>query len=98
MRMTTRVWVVIFMINGKKTVDNSKIHAKIFKNIATQYEKEAADSADEREGTVRALGSGKLRATFVRPERSGRVLPIQSGQDAVTSAKQGGTARERPCA
>ena len=79
MRMTTRVWVVIFMINGKKTVDNSKIHAKIFKNIATQYEKEAAEDTRSEEGTVEALRWDTLRATFVRPERSGRGLPIQSG-------------------
>ena len=38
-----------------------------------------------------ALRWDTLRATFVRPERSGRALPIQGKQDAVTSAKQGGT-------
>ena len=41
-----------------------------------------------------ALRWDTLRATFVRPERSGRGLPIQGKQDAVTSAKQGGTVPE----
>ena len=48
------------------------------------------------EGTVGALRWDTLRATFVRPERSGRVLPIQGEEIAVTSAKQGGTARKAP--
>ena len=82
---------------------------KIFKNQLTipksvlkysrycnAIRKRSSPRHHERRRDSESLRWDTLRATFVRPERSGRVLPIQSSQDAVTSAKQGGTAQIAP--
>ena len=81
----------------QKSVDNSKIHAKIFTILQRNTKKKQSKTHGAR-GDSESPRRDRLRATFVRPARAGRVLPIQSDQDAVTSAKQGGTASNRPCA
>ena len=86
-----------------------KIEGKIYKNLLTiqkfmlkyavycnAIRKRSSPRHHERRRDSESLRWDQLRATFVRPARAGRVLPIQGKEIAVTSAKQGGTAQNAP--
>jgi hypothetical protein len=80
--------------NLEKAVDNSVICAKIICDIATRYEKEAAQDTMSEEGTVRAFGgircgplscglrdqdgSSRYRATKMLSLQRSRVVPRES--------------------
>ena len=95
-----RVMTLPYRAEGKIFKNQLTIPKSLLKysSYCNAIRKRSSPSHQERRRDSESLRWDTLRATFVRPERSGRALPIQSNEDAVTSAKQGGTARKRPCA
>ena len=61
---------------AKKSVDNFHKCVKISKILQSNTEKKRHMPSMSDEGTVRALGSGRLRATSVRPGMTGTGAPV----------------------
>ena len=72
---------------------------RIYEDIVTQYEKEAAWADFSEKGTVEALWSEKLRATFVRPGMTGTGAPDIERVKMLSLQRSRVVPREiRPCA
>ena len=94
-KMAGRVMTLPYRAEGKIFKNQLTIPKSVLKysRYCNAIRKRSSPRHHERRRDSESLRWDQLRATFVRPERSGRALPIQSNEDAVTSAKQGGTAR-----
>jgi len=82
----------------EKVLDLHKKCGRIYKDIETQYEKEAVIPLFSEKGTVEALWDGKLRATFVRPGMTGTGAPDTEQLEMLSLQRSRVVPRDiRPC-